>query len=103
MWTANCQSTVTERGYARYYTFTLATESAVTIDLESEVDTFLYLRVGEARSGTPLFFNDDVEPRVNLNSQINTTLDAGSYTIEATTYSSGQAGSFYLTISGLGE
>ena len=91
---------MSDRGHARYYTFTLEQQSAVTIDLESEVDTYLYLREGEARSGTPLHFNDDVESGVNLNSRIDETLAAGTYTIEATTYAADLAGTFTLTISG---
>ena len=101
-WASACQSAVSNRGYARYFTFTLDEEREVTIDLESSVDTFLYLREGEARSGTPLHFNDDVESGVILNSQISETLAAGTYTIEATTYLAGQAGPFTLTLSGIG-
>jgi hypothetical protein len=107
-WAADCQSqhTVTGQhpniGYARYYSFELEQSSEVTIDLVSSVDTYLYLRRGDSRSGDFLRENDDVEPGVNLNSRISETLDTGSYTIEATTYSPGEAGSFTLTISGLG-
>ena len=101
-WADDCKSQVDDRGYARYYTFILAQESTVTITLESDVDTFLYLREGEARSGTPLHFNDDIESGgVNLNSRISETLSMGTYTIEATTYGEDQAGSFTLTINGL--
>ena len=50
-WAPGCQSLVPDRGYARYYTFTLAQQSNVTIDLESSVDPFLYLRSGHTRSG----------------------------------------------------
>ena len=103
-WADDCQSQVSDRGYARYYTFVLALESTVTITLESEVDTFLYLREGEARSGTPLHLNDDIEAGgVNLNSRISEALSTGTYTIEATTYAADQAGTFTLTISGLDD
>ena len=98
-WASNCQSTVEDRGYARYYSFTLEQEGEVTIDLESRVDTYLYLREGDSRNGTILHENDDVEPGgVNLNSRIVARLSAGTYTIEATTFSSGQAGAFNLTL-----
>ena len=100
-WTAGCESEVTGRGYARYYGITVEQGSQVTIDLESSEDTYLYLRRGEARSGTALHENDDVASG-NTDSQISETLSAGSYTIEATTYSAGAAGSFTLTVSGLG-
>ena len=92
---------MTGRGYARYYGITVEQETEVTIDLESSEDTYLYLRRGEARSGTALHENDDVASG-NTDSQIVATLSAGSYTIEATTYNAGTAGSFTLTVSGLG-
>ena len=107
-WAAGCQSqhVVTNQhpniGYARYYSFTLSESRAVTITLESEVDPYLYLRSGDARTGGFLHENDDVESRVNLNSRISETLAAGDYTIEATTYAADMAGMFTLTISGLG-
>jgi hypothetical protein len=44
-WAAGCESAVGARGYARYYTFTLAESSEVTITLESETDPYLYLRI----------------------------------------------------------
>ena len=97
-----CASEVPGRGYARYFSFTVAQASEVTITLESiEADTYLYLREGEDRSGEPLHENDDLEPG-NTNSRITATLAAGTYTIEATTYSEGEAGSFTLTVAGLG-
>ena len=101
-WAAGCDSEVAGRGHARYYSFTLAEESEVTITLEStDADTYLYLRSGEARSGTFLYENDD--DGGTTKSTIEETLDAGSYTIEATTYGTGETGSFTLTIAGLGD
>ena len=73
----------------------------VTITLESTIDTYLYLRSGSAKSGATEAENDDITPGSNLNSQISQSLAAGTYTIEATTYATGQAGSFTLTITGL--
>ena len=101
-WAAGCESAVAERGYARYYSFMLGEESEVTIDLESSEDPYLYLREGESRSGAFLQENDDIERGVNTNSRIVATLAAGTYTIEATTYNVNEAGSFTLTVSGLG-
>ena len=104
-WAPGCDSAVAERGHARYYTFTLAQPSDVTITLESnDADTYLYLRDGDVRSGAvgDDRQNDDIEPG-NTNSQITATaLPAGKYTIEATTYEVGQTGSFTLTLTGLG-
>ena len=48
-----------------------------------------------------LLENDDVAPSSDTNSQIQETLSAGTYMIEATTYDVGATGEFTLTISGL--
>lgn len=88
--------------YARYYTFDLSAPSLVTIRLESSEDTFLYLLNGTGKTGSVAHFNDDIEVGLNTNSQIDQTLQAGSYTIEAATYKSGVTGSsFTLTVSGI--
>ena len=76
-------------------------KSEITIDLESDnADTYLYLREGSATFGTSLHSNDDIESG-NTDSRIVATLTAGVYTIEATTYNTGQTGTFTLTVSGL--
>ena len=92
-WASDCESSQSGRGYARYYSFTVAAETAVTIDMASSVDTYLYLRQGSATSGTALSENDDIESG-NTNSQIAANLEAGTYTIEATTYAEETTGSF---------
>ena len=102
-WTNDCPSTDKAGSYARYYSFELTEQSDVTITVESDVDSYLYLRSGNARSGTAL--NDhqqDDDAGGDRNAQIQETLAAGRYTIEATTYTAGETGSFTLTISGLG-
>ena len=101
-WADDCQSQVSGRGYARYYTFTLAQDTEVTINLTSSVDTYLYLREDAAASGTALHDNDDIESG-NLNSRIVATLSAGTYTIEATTYAEDATGNFTLNVSGGGQ
>ncbi len=88
--------------YARYYTFSLDTTSDVTIALTSEEDTYLYLLEGAGKDGIDLFENDDITPTENLNSRIEETLQAGNYTIEATTYHSQKTGEFTLEVSGIG-
>ena len=100
-WAAGCQSGVTDRGFARYYSFTLEEDSEVTIDLSSDVDTYMYLRSGDVLAGTFVAENDDHEGSQRV-SRISETLGAGSYTIEATTFTAGETGSFTLTVSGLG-
>ena len=102
-WAAGCQSTESGRGYARYYGFTLAEQGEVTITVNSDEDSYLYLRSGDGRSGTAL--NDhqgDDDAGGDRNAQIVETLAAGDYTIEATTYNEATTGTFTLTVSGLG-
>ena len=72
--------------YARFYTFTLDEAADVTILLESDEDTYLYLLSGHGKSGTVLHEEDDIEYGVNTDSRLSENLDAGDYTIEATTY-----------------
>ena len=100
-WAAGCDSVDKAGSHARYYTFTLAQASDVTIGLESTIDTYLYLRQGEAKSGTALHEDDDGGEGTNSRIQAD-GLAAGTYTIEATTFTAGQTGSFTLTVSGLG-
>ena len=100
-WASGCDSQERDGRHARFYTFTLDQQSAVTITLESSVaDTYLYLRVGDARSGPHLHLNDD-HGGSDSRSQIAKTLAAGTYTIEASTWGAGEIGSFTLTIGGL--
>lgn len=84
--------------YARFYTFTLGAEADVTVSLSSNVDTFLYVREGSGSDGSVAAFNDDLSTD-DRNSLIeDETLDAGTYTIEATTYDAEAAGSFTLVV-----
>ena len=101
-WADDCESGVSGRGRARFYTFTLTEELEVTIDLSSDVDTYLYLRAGTATSGTALHSNDDIE-NGNTNSRIVADLEAGTYTVEATTYSEDKEGGFTISVSGSGS
>ena len=100
-WASGCDSETRSGSHARYYTFTLDASSQVTIRLESSAaNTHLYLRRGDATSGTALHENDDHEGSISV-SQIQETLAADTYTVEATTYAAGSTGSFTLSISGL--
>ena len=87
--------------YSRFYTFTLDESADVTLLLESDEDTYLYLLEGHGRSETVLHEEDDIDYPSNTNSQLAKTLQAGDYTIEATTYYANKSGEFTLTISGL--
>ena len=100
---SSCPSSLHNGKFARYYTFTLTSQSPLTISLNSEdADTYLYLLRGAGMAGTVAHENDDLELG-NTNSQIAETLSPGTYTIEATTYGEGETGSFTLTIVILGQ
>ena len=97
-WTGDCPSEGQANNYARYYTFTLSEETRVAIYLTSSRDTDLYLRQGEGRNGAVVHDNNNVV-RGNINSRIEETLAAGTYTVEATTYyRRGVTGDFTLDI-----
>ena len=97
-WASGCDSEERSGSHARYYRFTLNASSEVTVTLESgAANTYLYLRQGDATSGTALFENDDHQGSTSI-SQIQETLAAGAYTIEATTLGPGETGSFTLTV-----
>ena len=86
-----------EQYYARFYTFTLGEESDVAITLQSDEDTYLYLLDGHGKGGSVVAENDDVDGD-DRNSRIEARLDAGEYTIEATTYEARTAGSFNVQV-----
>ena len=105
-WDTDCLSKSRDGSYASYYTFALSESAEVTITLESTVDTYLYLRQGAGRDGDALHENDDHDAAEftlasSTDSGISGSLDAGDYTIEATTYDAGTTGEFSLSVSGL--
>lgn len=93
-WDGTCPSAYYPNGeFARYYRFMLGRPTAVTIDLTSpSVDTWLALR-----TALGLVAADD-DGGTDANARISRTLEAGAYTIEATTYSGGRTGPFTLTL-----
>ena len=93
-WTSDHESMQRPGSYARYYTFTLAEETHLVINLTSPLDPYLYVFDSD---GTVVAENDNVTNR-NLNSRIDQDFPAGDYTIEATTYFEGLTGSFHLSI-----
>lgn len=95
-WTVDCNSTHRSGSYAKYYTFTLVDTKYVSIDLNSSIDTYLYLMADTNQSAVPIAENDD--NGADLNSSIKLELTAGTYTIEATTYDSNQTGDFALSL-----
>ena len=101
-WNTDCPSTNRDNAYARFYTFTLTQQAEVTITLESATDPYLFLLSGTGADADYLTENDDIDaPSRNFNSRITRTLNSGSYTIEATTYTPGLTGDFTLTTTGI--
>ena len=99
-WAAGCNSSERSGRYARYYEFTLSERREVTLYLQSSTDPYLYLRSGaQQRSGRAVAYDDDGGR--GYDSRIRRTLEAGTYTIEATTFNPG-TGTFTLTLFGTG-
>ena len=95
VWSSSCLSRSRPGSYARFYTFTLTEPSEVIIDLESgDSDTYLYLLQGGGKAGQALASQGSS----SRSSRIEYMLGAGTYTVEVTTYDSGQTGSFTLTV-----
>ena len=98
----DCESPSYPGRLARYYSFTLGQAGPVEIDLVSSAfDTWLSLRDGAGVAG-PLVVSDD-DGGQGTNSRISTTLSAGTYTIEATSYATGVTGAFTLTVTASGS
>lgn len=96
-WIADCESTHRPGRFAKYYVFLLSSSAEVQIDLESNIDTYLYLLSGTGMDRDIIIENDD--GGVGTNSRITKSLSPGTYTIEVTTYASGKTGDFTLTLS----
>ena len=94
-WSRGCGSSRRGGGYyARQYRFVVGAESDVRIDVESStVDTYLYLLDSRGR-----VVEQDDDGGSGRNSRIARRLGAGTYTVEATTYSPGETGSFTLRV-----
>ena len=96
-WNADCLSDKTPATakagtrYARFYTFTLDTPATVTVSISSTdvAHTYLYLLEGRGNEGSIVNRGD---------ARITEQLQAGTYTIEATTYDTETAGAFTLTM-----
>ena len=96
-WDGSCRSVHYGDGeYARYYSFVLTESGQVVIDLTSPtVDTWLALRYGTG-TGFGLLAEDD-DGGDGVDARITRRLEAGEYTIEATTLVGGVTGSYTLT------
>ena len=100
-WETGCVLPTGRRGnsnatyYAKHYTFSLPRPASVTIDLTSDdQDTYLFLIRGNNPNGTLISRNDDHgsgDGTNILNSRLRFSfLDAGHYTVSASTYHSGE-------------
>ena len=102
-WDGECESTVRTGSYARFYTFTLEELKEMAITLESEADTYLYVREGEGPDGHIVYDDDDDDHLMfnlasSTDSGISESIESGTYTIEATTHDPGKRGTFTLTL-----
>ena len=101
MWTPNCRTAnLPEEDpdgeyYARFYTFTLAAESDVTITLSGNIQTYLYLMRGATPGGSVV---EETGASINPFTRISRTLPAGDYTIEASTWDEAVTGVFTLRL-----
>jgi hypothetical protein len=83
--------------FADYYSFSVDASRQVQIDLTSNggIDPFLYLHDG--CSSSSIVTSDD-DSGGSLNSRITITLSPGVYSIEVTSYSSNDTGSYSLSL-----
>ena len=98
-WDDNCLSTNSPDDgntyYARFYTFTLVAAADVTITLSAAKPPYIYLLDGVGRDGDVLQGAGDSS---QTSQAISASLQAGSYTIEASTWNPNVTGDFTLTL-----
>ncbi len=97
--TVECESTSRSARYAKYFDFTIQADANadVEINLLAPRDTYLYL---QRWNGNELdLIESDDDGGAGANSKIVRSLSAGSYRIEATTYSSRVLTDFQLQLS----
>ena len=105
-WTKDCVSQARPAGRASYKSFTLVQNSRVEIDVTSSAGIHLALREGTGRTGTILRenssngnFNGNFNGGSgNLSSSISMVLPAGEYTLEISTRTPGQTGTFRISV-----
>ena len=99
-WTKDCVSQARPAGQASYKSFTLVQNSQVEIDVTSSAGIRLKLRDGTGRTGTILRESGrNAGSSGNLNSSISMVLPAGEYTLEISTRTPGQTGTFRISVS----
>lgn len=95
-WTSSCASTHRAGRYAQYYRFSVSVQTRVQAALSSATDGYLYLLLGSDQNGSVMAEDDDSGG--GTDSRIVATVSPGTYVIEATTFTAGQAGSFTLSL-----
>jgi hypothetical protein len=81
--------------YADVWRFTLGVGQSIQIDMTSSFDNYLILYRGSTPSSSGFIMsNDDTN---GLNARISTSLAAGTYCIEATSFGSGVTGAYTLS------
>ena len=98
VWSSGCPSAHKLGSYAYYYTFTLKGGGYVGIELISDYgeNEYLFLLEGQGDQGRVIAENDDSD--YSSGSLITTHLEAGIYTVEATTYHKGMSGDFEFSL-----
>lgn len=99
--TDDCKSTRRSGAYADYYTFHSPVDRGVKIDVESSVDSYLYLIEGAYNGGTASLDDDDNGGDDTDDARIKATLTPGTYTVAVTTRSADRTGSYTLKIQDL--
>ncbi len=111
-WSSVCESLSRPGKYARYYRFELQSAAdEVRVDLESSQDTYLFLHDDAGAAGTTVTASElgnevarDDDGGSGRNSRIvEQGLAAGTYTIEATTYSNARTGRFRVALTATGS
>ena len=99
VWVDNCLSAnAPDDGnayYARFYTFTLDAAANVTITLSAAKPPYIYLLEGVGKDGKVM---QDAGDSSQTSQTITASLQAGSYTIEASTWNPNVTGDFTLTL-----
>jgi hypothetical protein len=93
-WTATCASNFANDHYAQFYAFTVPSPQIVTMSLSSTTDPLLVLRLGATPIGAVIA--TDNNSGAGTDSRIVMALDAGAYTLEATTAKVHETGSFQV-------
>jgi hypothetical protein len=100
IWSSSCLSNHRSERFAKYYIFYLPYSRTVTIDLKSSTDPYLYLLSREIQNSSVVdsVIDSNDDSNNTLNSRIVRTLSAGTYVVEATTFSAGATGDFTLLV-----